>query len=155
MRTDKLTTRFQQAIAEAQSLAAGASNPYIEPLHVLSALLVEEGGVAKSLLERAGANLARLREAVRSGLQRLPQVQGGSGELQVSRELTALFNLTDREAQKRGDQYISSELFLLALVDDKSEAGRALKEAGVNRKALEQAVDAVRGGAACRRLSAG
>ncbi len=148
MRTDKLTTRFQQAIAEAQSLAAGASNPYIEPLHVLSALLVEEGGVAKSLLERAGANLARLREAVRSGLQRLPQVQGGSGELQVSRELTALFNLTDREAQKRGDQYISSELFLLALVDDKSEAGRALKEAGVNRKALEQAVDAVRGGAA-------
>jgi len=146
MRMDKLTTRFQQALAEAQSLAVGEENPYIEPLHVLSALLAEEEGVARSLLQRAGGNVGRLREGLRAAVQRLPKVQGTGGEVQISRELNNLFNLTDREAQKRGDQYISSELFLLALTEDKGEAGRALKEAGVTRKALEQAIEAVRGG---------
>jgi ATP-dependent Clp protease ATP-binding subunit ClpB len=147
MRTDKLTTRFQQALAEAQSLAVGAGNPFIEPIHVLSALLADEGGVTRSLLERSGGNLARLRDAVRAGLSRLPTVEGTGGEVQISRDLNNAFNLTDREAQRRGDQFISSELFLLALLDDKGEAGRALKEAGIARKALEQAIEAVRGGA--------
>src|SRR5579871_6238745 len=148
MRMDKLTTRFQQALAEAQSLAVGEENPYIEPVHVLSALLAEDEGVTRSLLQRAGVNVARLRDGLRGALQRLPKVQGTGGEVQISRELNNALNITDREAQKRGDQYISSELFLLALSEDKGEAGRLLKEAGATRKALEQAIEAVRGGAA-------
>ena len=147
MRTDKLTTRFQQAIAEAQSIAVGAGNPSIEPIHVLSALLADQDGVTRSLLERAGGNTARLRDGVRAALARLPTVEGGGGEVQVSRDLNSAFNLTDRESQRRGDQFISSELFLLALADDKSEAGRVLKDAGVVRKTLEQAIETVRGGA--------
>jgi ATP-dependent Clp protease ATP-binding subunit ClpB len=147
MRQDKLTTRFQQALAEAQSLAVGEENPYIEPVHVLSALLAEEEGVSRSILQRAGANLGRLRDGIKAALQRLPRVQGTGGEIQISRELSNALNVTDREAQKRGDQYISSELFLLALADDKGDAGRAMKDAGVTRKALEQAIEGVRGGA--------
>ena len=145
MRLDKLTTKFQQALADAQSLAVGNDNPYIEPVHLLSALIAQDDGSTASLLARAGVNVARLREALKGATGRLPKVEGTGGEVQISRELTNLLNLTDKEAQKRGDQYIPSEMFLLALADDKGEAGRLLKEAGGNKKALEQAVTALRG----------
>jgi ATP-dependent Clp protease ATP-binding subunit ClpB len=146
MRLDKLTTKFQQALGDAQSAAVGNDQQFIEPLHVLSALLAQEDGGSASLLSRAGVNVPRLRDAVRQGISRLPKVEGHGGEIQISRELNSLLNLTDKEAQKRGDQFIASELFLLALADDKGEAGRLLKENGGSKKAISQAVEAVRGG---------
>src|SRR5436853_1406163 len=146
MRLDKLTTKFQQALGDAQSVAVGQDNPFIEPLHLLGALLDQEDGGSASLLSRAGVNVPRLREATRQAISRLPKVEGQGGEVQISRELNALLNLTDKEAQKRGDQFIASELFLLALADDKGEAGRLLKENGGSKKAIDQAIKAVRGG---------
>src|SRR5262245_46415135 len=146
MRLDKLTTKFQQALADAQSVAVGQDNQFIEPLHVLSALLAQDDGASASLLSRAGVNVPRLRDAVRQAISHLPKVEGHGGEVQISRELNALFNLTDKEAQKRGDQFIASELFLLALAEDKGEAGRLLKEAGGSKKSIDQAIKAVRGG---------
>ncbi len=146
MRFDKLTTRFQQALADAQSMAAGQDNPYIEPQHLLHALIEQDDGATASLLARAGANVPPLKEALKASIGRLPKVEGQGGEISVSRELTGLLNLTDKNAQKRGDQFIASELFLLALADDKGETGKLLKSHGVNRTALEQAIDAVRGG---------
>ncbi len=146
MRFDKLTTRFQQALADAQSMAVGQDNPYIEPQHLLLALIEQDDGGTASLLARAGANVPPLKEALKASIGRLPKVEGHGGDISVSRELTSLLNLTDKEAQKRGDQFIASELFLLALADDKGETGKLLKSHGVNRKALEQAVNAVRGG---------
>ncbi|MEY3982135.1 MAG: ClpB protein [Pseudomonadota bacterium] len=146
MRTDKLTTAFQQALADAQSIAVGYDSPTIEPLHVLSALLQQEEGSTKSLLARAGVNSQRLTQAVNSALEGLPKVSKPEGQVTVGSELMRLFNLTDREAQQRGDQFIASELFLLALADDKGQAGKLLRESGLTRKHLELAVDAVRGG---------
>src|SRR3954471_16716333 len=146
MRFDKLTTRFQQALTEAQSLAIGQDNPYIEPQHLLLALLEQDDGGTSALLSRAGANVAPLKEALRASIGRLPKVEGQGGEISISRELSSLLNLTDKEAQKRGDQFIASELFLLAAADDKGEAGKLLRTHGVNKKALEQAIEAVRGG---------
>ncbi|MBI5908362.1 MAG: ATP-dependent chaperone ClpB [Betaproteobacteria bacterium] len=145
MRLDKLTTKFQQALADAQSLAVGNDNSYIEPVHLLSALIVQEDGGTASLLARAGVNVARLRDALKGAVARLPKVESQGGEVSISRELTNLLNLTDKEAQKRGDQFIASEMFVLALAEDKGEAGRLLKEAGGGKKALEQAVTALRG----------
>ena len=145
MRLDKLTTKFQQALADAQSLAVGNDNPYIEPVHVLSALIAQEDGGTASLFARAGVNLARLRDSLKAAIGRLPKVEGQGGEVSISRELNNLLNLTDKEAQKREDQFIASEMFILALGEDKGEAGRLLKEAGGNKKALEQAVTALRG----------
>ena len=147
MRLDKLTTRFQQALADAQSLAVGHESQYIEPQHLLLALLNQDDGASVSLLQRAGVNVPPLRTALEKAITRLPQVQGHTGDVQVSRDLGNLLNVTDREAQKRGDQFIASEMFLLALADDKGEAGRLLKENGLARKALEAAIEAVRGGA--------
>jgi ATP-dependent Clp protease ATP-binding subunit ClpB len=146
MRFDKLTTKFQQAIADAQSIAIGQDNPFIEPVHLFAALLRQDDGTTASLLSRAGVNVPRLRESVKQALGRLPTVEGQGGEAPISRELNNLLNLADREAQKRKDQFIASEMFLLALADDKGEAGRLLKEQGGQRKAIEQAIDAVRGG---------
>jgi ATP-dependent Clp protease ATP-binding subunit ClpB len=146
MRFDKLTTRFQQALADAQSMAVGQDNPYIEPQHLLLALIEQDDGGTVSLLARAGANVPPLKEALKASIGRLPKVEGHGGEISVSRELTSLLNLTDKEAQKRGDQFIASELFLLALADDKGETGKLLKSHGASRRALEQAIDAVRGG---------
>ena len=146
MRFDKLTTRFQQALADAQSRAVGQDNPYIEPQHLLLALVEQDDGGTASLLARAGANVPPLKDALKASIERLPRVEGHGGEVSVSRELTNLLNVTDKEAQKRGDQFIASELFLLALADDKGETGKLLKGHGVNRKALEQAITAVRGG---------
>ncbi|MBK5104624.1 MAG: AAA family ATPase, partial [Burkholderiales bacterium] len=145
MRLDKLTTKFQQALADAQSLAVGNDNPYIEPVHVLSALIAQEDGGTASLFARAGVNLARLRDSLKTATGRLPKVEGQGGEVSISRELNNLLNLTDKEAQKRGDQFIASEMFVLALAEDKGEAGRLLKDAGGSKKALEQAVTALRG----------
>ncbi len=145
MRLDKLTTKFQQALADAQSLAVGNDNSYIEPVHVLSALIAQEDGGTASLFARAGVNVARLRESLKGAIGRLPKVEGQGGEVQISRELNNLLNLTDREAQKRGDEFIASEMFVLALAEDKGEAGRLLKEAGGSKKAVEQAVTTLRG----------
>src|SRR5574337_1122919 len=146
MRFDKLTTKFQQALADAQSMAVGHDQQFIEPQHLLLALLNQDDGATASLLQRAGGNVSGLKAALEQALKRLPKVSGHGGEVQVGRDLGALLNLTDKEAQKHGDQFIASEMFLLALTEDKGDAGRLLKEYGINRKALEAAIDAVRGG---------
>ncbi|MGQ9685593.1 MAG: ATP-dependent chaperone ClpB [Thiobacillaceae bacterium] len=148
MRFDKLTTPFQAAIQEAQSLAVGNDNPYIEPLHVLAALINQEDGSAKALLQRAGVRVPALVAGIQQALDRLPKVEGTGGEVNISRELNNLFNLTDKLAQKRGDTYIASELFLLACLEDKGDAGRLLKEHGATVQNLTAAIDAMRGGAA-------
>ncbi|MGI5009929.1 MAG: ATP-dependent chaperone ClpB [Janthinobacterium lividum] len=146
MRQDKLTTKLQEALADAQSLAVGNDNQYIEPVHLLVALLNQDDGGARSLLQRAGVNVGGLSNALKSALERLAKVSGTGGDVQVGRELVALLNLADRESQKRGDQFLSSEMVLLALVEDKSDAGRLARENGLARKALESAISAVRGG---------
>jgi ATP-dependent Clp protease ATP-binding subunit ClpB len=146
MRFDKLTTKFQQALGDAQSLAVANDNGFIEPVHLLSALLAQEDGGTASLLSRAGVNLAPLRSGLQQAIERLPKVEGTSGEINVSRDLNNLLNLTDKEALKQGDAFIASEMFLLALTEDKGEVGRLLKQNGLNRKALEQAIAAIRGG---------
>jgi ATP-dependent Clp protease ATP-binding subunit ClpB len=145
MRLDKLTTKLQEALSDAQSLAVGNDNQYIEPLHILSALLQQDDGGAKSMLQRAGVNVAALSTALKQGLEHLPKVSGTGGEVQIGRDAVALLNLADKEAQKRGDQFITSEMVLLALTEDKSEAGRFAREKGLSRKALEAAITAVRG----------
>ena len=145
MRFDKFTTKFQQAFADAQSLAVGGDNPYIEPQHLLAALINQQDGGTASLLARAGVNVGGLRAALKSATERLPKVEGHGGEVNVSRELGNLLNVTDKEAQKRGDQFIASELFLLALTQDKGETGRLLKQHGATREAIEKAIQAVRG----------
>src|SRR3989475_5107155 len=147
MRLDKLTTKFQQALSDAQSLALGNDNGFIEPQHLLAALLQQEDGGSASLLARAGVNVAALKSSLTKAIGRLPKVEGQGGEISISRDLNNLLNLTDKEATKRGDQFIASELFLLALADDKGETGRLVKEYGLTRKALETAIEAVRGGA--------
>ena len=146
MRYDKLTTMFQQALADAQSIAVGNDQQFIEPQHLLLALLNQTDGGATSLLQRAGANVPPLKAALDASLARLPKVSGHGGEVSVGRDLSNLLNVTDKEAQKAGDQFIASEMFLLALAQDKGETGRLLKQHGANRAALEEAIKAVRGG---------
>lgn len=148
MRFDKLTTKFQQALADAQSLAGRHDNAYIEPVHVLYALLADADSGAASLLARAGVAVNRVQTALDTAIKNLPEVQGNEGNIQVSRDLQAVLTRTDKEASKRGDAYIPTELFLLALAEDKGEAGRILRDSGLQKKSLEAAVDAVRGGAA-------
>ncbi|KHK58495.1 protein disaggregation chaperone [Ralstonia sp. A12] len=145
MRLDKLTTRFQEALADAQSLALGNDNPYIEPIHLLLAMLRQPDGATKNLLARAGVNTGALDTALDRAIKNLPQVQGGQ-QVQVGRDLGSLLQQTEKEGIKRGDQFIASELFLLAAADDKGKAGRIAREHGLARKALESAIDAVRGG---------
>lgn len=146
MRLDKFTTKFQQALGDAQSIALGKDHPFIEPQHLMLSLLQQEDGSTVSLLQRAGVNVNPLREALVKSLGRMPKIEGGGGEINISRDLNNLLNLTDKEAQKRGDQFIASEMFLLALLEDKGETGLLLKQHGVNRSALEQAINSVRGG---------
>ncbi|WP_097462262.1 ATP-dependent chaperone ClpB [Mangrovitalea sediminis] len=146
MRIDKLTSRLQMALADAQSLAVGKDNNFIEPLHLMQALLDQEGSAVRSLLQQAGADAARFRQALAKEIDTLPQVQGTPGEVHMSNELGRLFNVADKLAQKRKDQFISSELILLAAAEDKGALGRLLREAGVQPKALEAAIDQVRGG---------
>jgi len=146
MRMDKLTSRFQQALGDAQSLAVGRDNNLIEPAHLLLALLDQQGGGTRPLLVQAGVNAPVLRERVTEALEALPKVSGQAGNVQVGNDLVRLLNVTDKLAQQRGDAFIASELFLLALVDDGGPAGRALKAAGGDKARLEAAIDAMRGG---------
>jgi ATP-dependent Clp protease ATP-binding subunit ClpB len=144
MRLDKLTTKFQEALSEAQSLALGHDNAYIEPAHLLLAMLRQPDG-PQSLLQRAGVNLAGLSKATEAAVKRLPEVKG-QDQVQVGQELGKLLQATEKEAIKRGDQFVASELFLLAVADAKGELGRIANENGLSRKSLESAIDAVRGG---------
>ncbi len=146
MRIDKFTTKFQEALGDAQRLANGNDQQFIEPVHLALALLDQEEGGSVSLLGRAGVNVPVLKRDLELALQRLPKVEGHGGDVQVGRDLTNLLNLTDKEAQKRGDQFVASEMFLLALCDDKGETGRLARQHGLQRKALEAAILAVRGG---------
>ncbi len=145
MRIDKLTTKFQQALADAQSLSLGHDNGFIEPQHLLLTLINQEDGGTSSLLSRAGVAVPRLKTALEQAISRLAKVEGTGGEITISRDLSNLLNLTDKEATKRGDQFVASELFLLALLNDKSETGRLFKEYGATKQALDAAVTAVRG----------
>jgi ATP-dependent Clp protease ATP-binding subunit ClpB len=149
MRTDKLTSKFQMALQEAQSLALGRDHQIIEPVHLMIALLDQEGGSTRGVLTNANVNVNQYRSSLGDALDRLPTVSGGdAGEVSISTALSKLFNVTDKLAQKRNDQYISSELFLLAVVDSKDETGRLLQQAGGTKQAIEQAIDQMRGGEA-------
>ncbi len=145
MRFDKLTTKFQQAIADAQSIALGADNPAIEPQHLLLALVNQEESSSSALLARAGVQVNALKTALNSAVDDLPKEAETNGEITLSRDLNNLLNITDKLAQKRGDTYIASEMFLLALADEKGETGKLLKKHGLTKKALEAAIMAVRG----------
>jgi ATP-dependent Clp protease ATP-binding subunit ClpB len=146
MRMDKLTTHFQQAIGEAQSLAVGRDHQFIEPVHLMSALLEQQGSTVLGLLTKAGVNTNLLRSQLGEALDRLPSVEGAPGEVHVGNELGKLLNVTDKLAQERGDSYISSELFLLAAVQSKGDLGRILEKAGAVKGAIVKAIDDVRGG---------
>jgi len=148
MRNDKLTSRLQTALADAQSLAVGRDHQLLEPAHVLLALLDQQGGSLRPLLAKTGANAARIRTDLTALLDRLPKVDGTPGEVHVSQDLTRTLNVTDKLAQQRGDQYISSELFALAALDDRGELGRLLKSAGLTKAKLDTAINEVRGGEA-------
>jgi ATP-dependent Clp protease ATP-binding subunit ClpB len=144
MRIDKLTTKFQEALSDAQSLALGNDNAYIEPVHLLAAMLRQTDG-PKALLQRAGVNVSQLAQEAEAAVKRLPSVTGQE-QVQPGPDLVKLLQATEKEAIKRGDQFIPSEMFLLALADAKGEAGRIAKDSGLGRKSMEAAIDAVRGG---------
>ncbi|WP_078120987.1 ATP-dependent chaperone ClpB [Thiosocius teredinicola] len=146
MRMDRLTSKFQMALADAQSLAVGRDHQFIEPAHLLTALLDQEGGTVRHLLAQADVNVNQLRSALGEALDRLPSVQGAAGDVHLSNDLGRLLNQTDKLAQQRKDQYISSELFVLAAVEDKGSVGEVLRNAGGSKGALEKAIDKVRGG---------
>ncbi|MGD8999404.1 MAG: ATP-dependent chaperone ClpB [Granulosicoccaceae bacterium] len=146
MRMDKLTSKFQVALADAQSLAVGRDHQFIEPLHLMLALLDQEGGTTRHLLTQAGVNVNLLRSQLGEALDRLPQVQGAGGDIHVSNELGRLLNLCDKFAQQRKDQYISSELFVLAALEGKGDLGDLLSKAGASKGALDKAIDQLRGG---------
>ncbi|MBA4217454.1 MAG: ATP-dependent chaperone ClpB [Roseateles sp.] len=145
MRADKFTTRFQEALGEAQSLAIARDNPYIEPVHVLSAMLSQDDG-PRALLERAGVKAPALKAALDGLIAGLPQVSGSGQTVQAGRDLVALLQAAEKEAGKRGDQFIASEMFLLALADAKTDLAGIVRGHGLTRKALEAAIEAVRGG---------
>ena len=146
MRMDKLTSKFQLALAEAQSLAVGMDHQLIEPVHVLVALLDQEGGSTRHLLAKAGIRVNPLRSQLGERLDALPQVSGAAGEVNLSNETIKLLNVTDKIAQQRGDQYIASELFVLAALDLKGVLADLLGQAGASREAVEKAIDDMRGG---------
>ncbi|NHA16030.1 ATP-dependent chaperone ClpB [Thioalkalivibrio sp. XN279] len=146
MRMDRLTSKFQMALADAQSLAVGRDHQYIEPVHVMVALLDQQGGGLRHLLDKAGVNVNRLRSRLGESLDRLPRVEGTPGEVHISRDLDRMLNVTDKLAQQRNDQYISSELFALAALEDKGALGEAMRESGAVKAALDKAIEEVRGG---------
>ncbi|MBN2872679.1 MAG: AAA family ATPase, partial [Halothiobacillaceae bacterium] len=144
---DKLTAKFQTALADAQSLAVGQDHQFIEPVHLMVALLDQEGGTVRHLLTQSDINVNLLRSQLGDMLDRLPSVSGGeAGEVHISNDLSRLLNVTDKLAQKRSDQYISSELFVLAVIEDKGELGETLRRAGAAKGAIEKAIDKLRGG---------
>ncbi len=145
---DKLTSKFQSALADAQSLAVGRDHSFIEPVHLMTAILDQEGSTVRHLLANSEANINQLRASLGEALDRLPQVEGAAGDVHVSNDLGRLLNQTDKLAQKRKDQYISSELFALAAVEDKGTLGGLMRKAGASRVGLEKAIEAMRGGEA-------
>ncbi|TWI02862.1 ATP-dependent Clp protease ATP-binding subunit ClpB [Luteimonas cucumeris] len=146
MRMDKLTSRFQQALADAQSLAVGRDHNLIEPAHLLVALLDQQGGSTRPLLAQAGVNVPLLRERLGEALEKLPKVSGQAGNVSLGNDLARLLNVADKSAQQRGDAYIASEWFVLAALDDSGDAGRALKAAGADKQKIEAAIEKMRGG---------
>lgn len=148
MRLDRLTTKFQEALADAQSLAVGKDNPTVEPAHVLLAMLKQGEGSVRGVINKAGGNPQVLVKGVEAEVNNLPQVANNAGQIQIGSKLQAALNLTDKEAQKRGDQFIASELFLLACLQDSTGLARVMKEAGLNAQSLNTAIEQVRGGAA-------
>jgi len=148
MRIDKLTSRLQTALADAQSLAVGKDHNFIEPVHLMQALLDQDGSAIKPLLKQAGAEPGRVRQAIARELEHLPEVQGSAGDVAMSNDMGRLFNIADKLAQKRKDQFISSELMLLAALEDRGSLGRILREQGVDKAALGKAIDEARGGEA-------
>ena len=146
MRMEKLTSRFQQALSDAQSLAVGRDHNLIEPAHLAVALIDQQGGSTRPLLAQAGVNVAVLRQRLGEILDALPKVSGQEGNLSVGNDLARLLNVTDKLAQQRGDAFIASELFVLAALDDRGDLGRALKQAGANKAQLEKGIEALRGG---------
>ncbi|MCW8957457.1 MAG: AAA family ATPase, partial [Gammaproteobacteria bacterium] len=146
MRMDKLTTKFQMALADAQSLAVGRDHQFIEPVHLMTALLDQEGGSIRQLLAQAGVNVNALRSQLGDALDHLPSVEGSGGDVHISNDTGKLLNLTDKLAQQRKDAYISSELFVLAALEDKGQLGSILRQTGASREALEKAIEAMRGG---------
>jgi ATP-dependent Clp protease ATP-binding subunit ClpB len=148
MRLDRLTTKFQEALADAQSLAVGKDNPTVEPAHVLLAMLKQGEGSVRGVISKAGGNPQVLIKGVEAEVNNLPQVANNAGQIQIGSKLQAALNLTDKEAQKRGDQFIASELFLLACLQDSTGLAKVMKEAGLNAQSLNTAIEQVRGGAA-------
>ena len=136
MRIDKLTTSFQQALGAAQSVAVGKDNANLDPLHVLHALMSEDEFGAKSLLLRSGGNVNKLHQLVDDAIEKLPKLNNPSGELSTSSDLQRIFNLTDKEAQRRGDDFIASDLFLYILCEDKCAAGKLMHQTGLSKKNL-------------------
>ncbi len=146
MRADKLTSKFQMALADAQSLALGRDHQFIEPLHLMTALLDQEGGSLRHILNTSGMNTNLLRSQLGHALEKLAQVSGTAGEVHISKDLDRLLNLTDKYAQQRNDQYIASELFALAAIEDKGELGRLMQSCGANEKSIENAINDIRDG---------
>ncbi|MCI7353732.1 MAG: ATP-dependent chaperone ClpB [[Actinobacillus] rossii] len=146
MNIEKFTTKFQQALAEAQSLALGKDNQFIEPAHVLTALLNQQDGSVAPILTASGVNVALLRNELNTELSKLPQVSGNGGDVQISRQLLNLLNLCDKIAQRQNDKFISSELFLLAAMEEKGVLAQIMTKCGANKARLEQAIQQVRGG---------
>jgi ATP-dependent Clp protease ATP-binding subunit ClpB len=141
---DKLTSKFQLALADAQSLAVGRDNQFIEPVHLMIALLDQEGGSVRHLLTQADVNVNLLRSQLGEMLEKLPQVSGTAGEVHISNDLGRLLNVTDKLAQQRKDSYISSELFILAALEDKGGIGELLRKAGATKSLIEKAIDNLR-----------
>ncbi len=146
MRMDKLTAKFQQALSDAQSLAVGRSHQFIEPLHLMLALLDQEGGSVRHLLAQSNVNVNQLRSALGDALDRLSKVEGNAGEVHISNDLGKLLNITDKLAQDKNDQYIASELFILAAIEDKGALGKLMREAGASKSIIEKAIENMRGG---------
>ncbi len=150
MRTDKLTSKFQMALADSQSLALGRDNGFIEPEHLMKALLDQQGGSSRPLLTKAGVNLSQLRTLIDQALDKLPKVEGTGGDIHISNGLNRLLNLTDKLSQQRKDSYISSEIFILAAISEEGTLAKLLKQAGATKQSIEKAIDEIRGGETCQ-----
>lgn len=146
MRSDKFTSKFQQALADAQSLALGRDHQYLEPIHVMYAMFEQEGGTVQNLLSATGLNPNHLRKDLEAALNTYPQVEGTGGEIHISKDLERLLNLTDKYAQQRGDQYISSELFILAALEDRGQLGKIFKSRGLDKSKIDSSISRIRGG---------
>ncbi|HEX5315001.1 MAG TPA: Clp protease N-terminal domain-containing protein, partial [Gammaproteobacteria bacterium] len=147
MRFDKLTSKFQMALADAQSLAVGRDHPFIEAAHLLLAMLEQDGGSVRPLLAKAGVKVGVLENRLDAILDRLPQQKGTPGEVHVGNDLNRVLNITDKLAQDRKDEFIAGELFVLACLEDRGAVGEALREAGAVKGAIERAIEEIRGGA--------